>query len=40
MTKIEKAISELGYQANETPANSMAYEGLAPCCKIGGMDKI
>ena len=40
LTKIEKAISELGYQANETPANSMAYEGLAPCCKIGGMDKM
>ena len=40
LTKIEKAISELGYQANETLANSTAYDALAPCCKIGGMDKI
>jgi len=40
LTQIEKAISELGYQANETLANSTAYDALAPCCKIGGMDKI
>ena len=40
LTQIEKAISELGYQANETLANPMAYDALAPCCKIGGMDKI
>ena len=40
LTKIEKAISELGYQANETLANLTAYDALAPCCKIGGMDKI
>ena len=40
LTQIEKAISELGYQANETQANPTAYDALAPCCKIGGMDKI
>ena len=40
LTQIEKAISELGYQANKTLANSTAYDALAPCCKIGGMDKI
>ena len=37
---LEKEISKLGYQANETLANPMAYDALAPCCKIGGMDKI
>ena len=40
LTQIEKAISELGYQANETLANSTAYDALVPCCKIGGMDEI
>ncbi len=37
--KIEKTISELGYQANEILPNPIAYNALAPCCKIGGMDK-
>ena len=37
LSKIEKAISGLGYQANETLADPMAYEGLPGCCKIGGM---
>ncbi|MBT3180752.1 MAG: heavy-metal-associated domain-containing protein [Candidatus Marinimicrobia bacterium] len=37
MAAIEKAISDLGYQANNTIADPVAYEGLAPCCKIGGM---
>ena len=32
--KIERAISNLGYQANETLANSEAYESLPACCKI------
>ena len=38
LSKIEKAISGLGYQANETLADSIAYEGLPGCCKIGGMN--
>ena len=37
---IEKAISDLGYQANEVKANQKAYVDLPACCKIGGMDKI
>ena len=37
LSKIEKAISGLGYQANETLADPIAYEGLPGCCKIGGM---
>ena len=40
LLKIEKAISNLGYQANETLANSEAYESLPACCKIGGMEKM
>ena len=40
LTQIEKAISAMGYQANETLANSTAYDALVPCCKIGGMDEI
>ena len=35
---IEKAISDLGYQANEQLANLTSYELLPACCKIGGMD--
>ena len=38
LSKIEKAISGLGYQANETLADPIAYEGLPGCCKIGGMN--
>ena len=38
LSKIEKAISGLGYQANETLADPIAYEGLLECCKIGGMN--
>ena len=37
LTQIEKAISGLGYQANETLADLIAYRGLPGCCKIGGM---
>ena len=40
LDQIEKAISNLGYQANETLANSEAYESLPVCCKIGGMEKM
>ena len=35
---IEKAISDLGYQANEQLADPTSYELLPACCKIGGMD--
>ena len=35
---IEKAISNLGYQANEQLADPTSYESLPACCKIGGMD--
>ena len=38
LSKIEKAISGLGYQANETLADPIAHEGLPGCCKIGGMN--
>lgn len=38
LSKIEKAISRLGYQANEILADPIAYEGLPGCCKIGGMN--
>jgi len=37
LSAIEKAISALGYSANNTQADAVAYESLAPCCKIGGM---
>ena len=33
---IEEEISKLGYQANETPADPVAYEALPGCCKVGG----
>ena len=36
LSKIEKAISGLGYQANETLADPVAYEALPGCCKVGG----
>ena len=35
---IENAISDLGYQANKTLADSIAYKTLPDCCKIGGMN--
>ncbi|MBL7066302.1 MAG: heavy-metal-associated domain-containing protein [Candidatus Marinimicrobia bacterium] len=34
LKQIEKAISDLGYQANETPANLDAYAKLPMCCKL------
>ena len=40
LLKIEKAIADLGYQANTVSANPEAYESLPACCKIGGMDKM
>ena len=36
LSAIEKAISALGYSANNTQANAAAYEALAACCKVGG----
>ena len=35
ITKIEKVISSLGYQANEIKADPDAYEALPGCCKVG-----
>ena len=40
ISKIEKEISNLGYQANNILADGIKYESLPACCKIGGMDKI
>ena len=37
---IEKAVSDLGYQANDLKANSTSYADLPDCSKIGGMDKL
>ncbi len=31
---IEKAIAQIGYQANTTPADAMAYHKLPGCCKV------
>jgi hypothetical protein len=36
LSAIEKAISALGYSANNTNADAAAYEALAACCKVGG----
>jgi len=33
---IRKALNELGYDADETTANPIAYEKLPPCCKKPG----
>ena len=37
LAAIEEAISALGYQANKTLADPVAYEALPGCCKVGGM---
>ena len=34
LAKIEKAISALGYDANNTKADPVAYESLSECCKV------
>lgn len=31
---IEKAISDIGYQANDTKANPIVYQSLMGCCKL------
>ncbi len=36
-TIIKKSISEVGYDADEIPADSLAYKNLPTCCKKGGM---
>lgn len=33
--KIRLAISKLGYDADEIPADKKAYDKLSPCCKKG-----
>ena len=38
LAMIEKAISDLGYQANDLVADPVSYEALVACCKIGGMN--
>lgn len=40
LIKIEKAISDLGYQANDQLADPVSYEKLPACCKVGGMDHL
>jgi copper chaperone CopZ len=37
LAAIEKAVSALGYQANNTEADPIVYQNLPDCCKIGGM---
>lgn len=34
--RIESVISAAGYQANDKPADPVAYEKLDDCCKLGG----
>ncbi len=34
LANIEKAISALGYDANNTTADPVAYESLPGCCKV------
>lgn len=36
--KIRLAISEIGYDADDVPADPVAYEKLPECCKKGGHD--
>ncbi len=36
LSVIEKTISGLGYEANDTKADPTAYEALPMCCKVGG----
>ena len=35
---IEKAIAAIGYDANNTQAESKAYSGLDMCCKVPGKE--
>jgi len=36
--KIRKAISDVGYDADDLAADPVAYENLPPCCQKGGHD--
>ncbi len=36
--KIRKAISDIGYDADDIKANKRAYNNLPNCCQKGGMD--
>ncbi len=35
---IKAAITKVGYDADEVPANEKAYQKLPKCCKKGGME--
>lgn len=39
LDKIKSVINKTGYDADETKADSKAYDRLPDCCKVGGMDK-
>ncbi len=34
VSEIERAIADIGYQANDVPANKSAYDKLPGCCKV------
>lgn len=34
--KLKEAVTKVGYDADELPANEKAYEQLPDCCKKGG----
>jgi copper chaperone CopZ len=36
--KIKIAITKLGYQTDDMPADKKAYDSLEDCCKVGGHD--
>ena len=36
--KIRKAISDVGYDADDVKANKKSYDNLPGCCQKGGMD--
>jgi copper chaperone CopZ len=36
--KLKVAVTEIGYDADELPADPKAYDKLKDCCKKGGMD--
>jgi hypothetical protein len=37
LEEIKVKIASLGYQADEVPADKIAYDALPACCKPGGM---